>query len=261
MTALLRAVHAEWTKLRTDTGHGWLLLAFVAVTTGLSAAVSATVPCDAARCGQDQVKLALTGVTLGQTVVAIAAVLVIGNEYGSGLIHLTLSAVPRRLTALAAKATILTAGTLTAGTAAVLLSVLCARHLLPTTGFTPAHGYPPLSLTDTPTLRAAAGSVLYLTLIALLALGVATAVRDTAAAIGTVLALLYLFPLLTYVVSDPHLQRHLRQWGPMPAGLAIQSTTNLHALPIGPWPGLAVLTLWSTAALLVGGLLLARRDA
>jgi hypothetical protein len=41
-------------------------------------------------------------------------------------------------------------------------------------------------------LRAAAGSVLYLVLIALLALGVATAIRDTGVSIGAVLALLYL---------------------------------------------------------------------
>jgi len=38
-------------------------------------------------------------------------------------------------------------------------------------------------------LRAAAGSVLYLTLIALLSLGTATIVRDSASAIGTVLGL------------------------------------------------------------------------
>ena len=38
--------------------------------------------------------------------------------------------------------------------------------------------------------------MLYLALIALLSLGVAAAVRDSAAAIGVVLGLLYLFPIL-----------------------------------------------------------------
>lgn len=261
MTGLLRAVHAEWTKLRTDTGYGWLLLAFVVVTAALSAAVSASVQCPAAGCGEDQVKLSLTGVTLGQTVVAIIAVLVIGNEYGSGLVHTTLAAIPRRTTVLAAKATVLTATVLTTGTAAVLLSILCGRYLLPGNGFTRAHGYTALSLADGPTLRAAGGSVLYLALVALLALGVAAVVRDTAVATGTVLALLYLFPLLTHLVTDPYLRRHLSQLGPMPAGLAIQSTTDLHHLPIAPWAGLGVLALWSAAALLAGATTLARRDA
>ena len=47
----------------------------------------------------------------------------------------------------------------------------------------------------------------------------------------------------------------------MNAGLAIQATKNLRALPIGPWPGLGVLAVWAGAALLAGGLLLRLRDA
>jgi hypothetical protein len=42
----------------------------------------------------------------------------------------------------------------------------------------------------------------------------------------------------------------------MTAGLAIQATTGLRSLPIGPWPGLGVLAAWAAAALLAGGLLL-----
>lgn len=34
-----------------------------------------------------------------------------------------------------------------------------------------------------------------------------------------------------------------------------------HELPIGPWAGLGVLATWAAAALLVGSLLLHRRDA
>ena len=80
-------------------------------------------------------------------------------------------------------------------------------------------------------------------------------------AIGLVLGLLYLFPILAALVADPHLRRHLEQIGPMTAGLAIQATTNLRGLPIGPWAGLGVLAAWAAAALLAGGLALARRDA
>ncbi len=59
--------------------------------------------------------------------------------------------------------------------------------------------------------RGAAGSVLYLALIALLRLGVAAAIRDPAAAIGVVLGLLYLFPIVASVVAGPHWYRHLQQ--------------------------------------------------
>jgi len=47
----------------------------------------------------------------------------------------------------------------------------------------------------------------------------------------------------------------------MNAGLAVQSTTNLSKLPIGPWAGLGVLAAWAAAALLAGWLLLRLRDA
>jgi ABC-2 type transport system permease protein len=103
--------------------------------------------------------------------------------------------------------------------------------------------------------------VLYLALIGLLSLGVAAMVRDSAVAIGLVLALLYLFPIVAAMTSDPHWQRHLEQIGPTTAGLAIQATIGLRSLPISPWAGLGVLAAWAAGALLAGGLLLRQRDA
>jgi len=86
-------------------------------------------------------------------------------------------------------------------------------------------------------------------------------VRDAAVAIGIVLGLLYLFPIVAGVVSDSHVQRHLQQIAPMTAGLDIQATTGLRSLPLSPWAGLGVLAAWAAAALLIGGLLLRLRDA
>jgi ABC-2 type transport system permease protein len=168
----------------------------------------------------------------------------ISGEYGTGMILLTLTATPRRSTVLVAKAIVLTG------------LVLAGRLILPGHGFTPAHGYPLLSLADGAYLRAAAGSVLYLALVGLLGLGIATAIRDSAAAIGVVLGVMYLFPVVTATVSNPRWQRHLEQIAPMSAGLAIQATTGLRALPISP----CVLAAWTTGAMLAGGLLLQFRD-
>ena len=47
----------------------------------------------------------------------------------------------------------------------------------------------------------------------------------------------------------------------MTAGLYIQATTGVQALPLTPWQGLSVLAAWAAAALLAGGLLLRLRDA
>ena len=255
------ALRAEWTKLRTLPGTLWLVLAIAVLTIAVSAAVTSSVTCSAADCGQDPAKVSLTGIDLGQAVVAILAVLAISGEYSTGMIRVTFAAMPRRTTVLAAKAAVISGLTLLAGTVAVLGSVLIGRLVMPGKGFTAAHGYPLLSLGDTSVLRATAGSALYLTLIALLSLGIATLIRDSATAIGLVLGLLYLSPIIAQMISDPSWHARVERYAPMNAGLAIQDTRNLSSLPIGPWEGLGVLAVWAAGALLVGGLVLRLRDA
>jgi ABC-2 type transport system permease protein len=262
MAGMRDALHAEWTKLRTVAGSAWLLAATVALTVAVSAAATAAARCPSGTvCPEDTTKLSLTGIQAGQAIVAILAVLAISGEYSTGMIRITLAAIPRRSAVLAAKAVILAALVLAAGAAAVGGSVLAGRILLPGHGFTVARGFPLESLADGLTLRAAAGSVLYLVLIALLSLGIATLIRDSAAASGVVLGLLYLSPIILGVVTDPVWSHRLERYAPMSAGLTIQDTTNLRGLPISPWGGLGVLAAWAAAALLAGGLLLRWRDA
>ena len=254
------ALRAEWTKLRTLPSTGWLLAGAVGVTTAVSAIVAAAWHVNAGSTA-DPTRLAFTGIEIGQAVIAVLAVLAVSEEYGTGMIRVTFSAMPRRLTLLAAKAANLAGLTLPAGLAAVAGCMLAGRLLLPAAGINPAHGYALVSLSHDPTLRAAAGSVLYLVLVAMLSLGVATAIRDTGASIGAVLGLLYLPSIAAQLIHDPTWQRHLDQIAPMTAGLAIQVTTNLRNLPVAPWTGLGVLAAWAAAALLAAGLLLRLRDA
>jgi ABC-2 type transport system permease protein len=259
--SLLDALRAEWIKLRTLPGTPWLLAAIIALTVAVSAAATAAVTCPAGGCSVDPARLSLTGIDLGQAAAAVLGVLLITSEYSTGMIRATIAAMPRRATVLTAKATIATGLMLAAGTIAVLGSVLAGRLILSGHGLTPAHGYPPLSLGGGPVLRAAVGSVLYLALTALLSLGIATIIRDPGPAIGTVLGLLYLDPILADVVHSPHWHNLIERYAPMSAGLAIQATTGLRSLPISPWAGLGVLAAWAAAALLTGGLLLHLRDA
>jgi ABC-2 type transport system permease protein len=140
------ALHAEWTKARTAGGTAWLLFAVIVATVAVGGMVATATRCPAVGCGQDPAKVSLSGIDLGQAVVVILAVLAIGGEYGTDMIRVTLTAMPRRTTMLAAKAAILTGLVLAAGTVAVLGSVLAGRLILPGHGFTPAHGYPLLSL-------------------------------------------------------------------------------------------------------------------
>jgi ABC-2 type transport system permease protein len=131
------ALHAEWTKLRTAPGTIWLLLALIALTVALGTAVAAAVTCPSGGCNQDPTKLSLTGIGLGQAAIAILAVLAVSGEYHTGMIRITLTAMPRRPSVLAAKATILTGMTLGAGTLAVAGCLLAGRLLLPPTASPP----------------------------------------------------------------------------------------------------------------------------
>jgi len=97
-------LHAEWTKLRTVASTGWLLLGAAVLTVAVGTAADAAATCPAGGCQADPAKLSLTGVQAGQAIVAVIAVLAISNEYSTGMIRVTLTAMPRRLTVLAAKA-------------------------------------------------------------------------------------------------------------------------------------------------------------
>ena len=257
--AAAAALRAEWTKFRTVAGPPCLLAGVVALTVAVGAAAAGAARCSSASCGIDPAKVSFTGTYLGQAVVAVAGAAAIGNEYSTGLVKLSLTAVPRRLTWLFAKAAVLAATVLSAAALAVAGAALAGRLILPGRGFTPAHGY--ATLTSATDLRAAACTVLYLTLIALLGLGVAAATRDAAVAAGLVLGVLYLFPLAAAIVANPPLARHLQQVGPLTAGLDAQATTGLSNLPLTPWQGLGVVALWTAGAVGLGALVLRLRDA
>jgi hypothetical protein len=261
----LRAVRAEWTKLRTAPSTAWLVLVGVAAMVALGALVAAgtsTRHCPTpSSCPYDTTKLSLIGVHLGQIGIAVLSVLAITNEYATRMIQSTLTAVPRRAVVWASKLAVVTAAALTAGVIGVVGSVVAARQILPGNGFTVARGYAVLPLADEATRRAAIGTVLYLGLIALLGVAVGAIVRDTAGALTTVLGLLYLAPMLSMVISDPRWHRRLERYAPMTAGLAVQATRNLPQLPIGPWAGLGLLAVYVAAAVLLAAVLFVIRDA
>jgi ABC-2 type transport system permease protein len=251
-------VRAEWIKARTTWVTAGLLLGLLVTVVATDALTLAATRCPAAGCGQDPGKTAFTGVDVGQAVVAVLAVLSVCGEYANGMIGVSLAASPRRARVLAGKTAVATALVLAVSTVAVAASVLIASLVLPGRGFVAAHGYAPL--VSASMLRAAAGSALYLGLVAVLASGVAWLVRDAATAAGAALGLLYLFPVLAGALT-PAARRLLEQIAPMPAGLDIQATVGLRSLPLPPWAGLGVLALWALAALAAGGALLHLRDA
>jgi ABC-2 type transport system permease protein len=230
---------------------------------GLSLAVSGTLRIESCRapCYEDTVKMSLFGVRLGQVCVAILAVLAVTSEYAHRTITPTLAAVPRRWAVLAGKLTVVTVAALITGVVGVAGSTVIAHLMLPGRGFTPANGYPAVSLLDDLTRRASVGTVLYLGLIALLSAGVALLVRDTGGSLAVILTLLFASPLVALFVSDPRWQHRIHRFSPMDAGLAIQATRDFATVHIGAWAGVGLLSAYAVAAALVGGLAFRLRDA
>ncbi|MET9383968.1 hypothetical protein ABZY09_23530 [Streptomyces sp. NPDC002928] len=83
-------------------------------------------------------------------------------------------------------------------------------RMLVTKATKPSTGYPLPTLTDGPTLRAAAGSLLCLMLVTLLGLALATLLRDTSGAITLGLGILYIVPVLSNTLASPTWQ-HLSE--------------------------------------------------
>ena len=61
------------------------------------------------------------------------------------------------------------------------------------------------------------------------------------------LTLLFVAPVVAMLVSDTHWQNRIHRYAPMDAGLGIQSTRDLAALPIGQWHGVALLAGYARA--------------
>jgi hypothetical protein len=200
----------------------------------------------------------LRGVWLGQVVVVALGATAVTSEFASGTIRTTFAAIPRRIVAFSAKVGVVGAVALAVGSAASVSSFLVAQPLLHEGGYV-APAYPAVSLADALAIRAVAGSALYLTLLALFAVSVATIVRHPATAMTAVVGLV-LGPtvVMEFFAGTP---RELLQQVAPSAGLAIQITTARYDTPpLGPWGGLGVTAAWALAALLVAAWTIGRRD-
>jgi ABC-2 type transport system permease protein len=263
VTSPAPTVRAEATKLWTLASARWLVAATVAALVVVGPMVAATLDADHCRndaaCGLDPVRASLAGVWVAQIAAAVLGVVAMSTEYEPAQIRTTLAAVPRRLEVLAAKLAVVAALAVAAATVGTLGALATGRMVVARSGVAAAAGGG-VSLGDAATLRAAVGTVCYLALVAALALGLGTVLRDAGLGVVSVLGLLYLFPILVAVITDPIWQHRLQRYGPMQAGLAVQSTRGVDSLPIGPWAGLAVLAGYAAASIAVGAAAFRWRD-
>ncbi len=236
---------SEWTKIRSVRSTYWTLIAAAATTIGLSAIICAVFVAQYAnltaqdKAGFEPASASLTGGILGQFAIAVLGVLVITGEYASGMIRTTLAAVPRRLTVLAAKVAVFGAFTLAATMTACFIAFFIGQAILSAKDIG-------VSIADPNALRTVVGAALYLTILGLLSLGLGALLRKTAGAISTVVAILFVLPVLASFL--PSSLEAIQKYLPSNAGQVIIGGSG-GADTLTPWVGLGVFGLYAVAVL------------
>jgi ABC-2 type transport system permease protein len=246
--AMTSAMLAEWTKLRTVRSTVVLPLALLGGVPAMAVFVVATSslqPDDTILGGS------LTGAVLGQMIAGIFGVLVVAGEYGTRMIRVTFAARPRRSTVLVAKAVLVASVTFAAALAAGALSYLIGTVALSGRGY--AAGDPMPALIGVATNIAA---------VAVLGLAAGAVLRQSAAAIVAVLAVIVLPGLFGPLFGD--LQRWVAGASPTASLQKLSQISDATVEAVGSlaaWPSLGLVCAYTVAALAVAVLLTDRRDA
>lgn len=251
-------IGSEWLKLRSVRSTTWTLLTTAVLTIGIGALgcwaeksrwsrISAL-----QRLHFDPTSRSLSGVFLGQLTIGVLGVLVISSEYASGMIRSTLAAITSRSLVIATKALVFVFVAFVVSEAIAFASFFIGQSVL--TG-----GPPHATLGEPSVLRAVFGSGLYLALLGLLALGLASIIRHTAGAITVFVGVVLILPLLTSALPTS-MANDVSPYLPLTIGSAIKSVSpQSHAF--SPWTGLLLLAGYAILALVVGAWLMTRRDA
>ncbi|WP_406506708.1 ABC transporter permease [Streptomyces sp. NBC_00212] len=259
MASVPAVLKSEWTKIRTVSSTTWTLACALIVTVAISAALCALMKSQFDDLGPtekltfDPTFISFSGMILGQLAMVVFGVLVVGTEYSSGMIRSSLAAVPRRGTFLFAKLAVATLLALIVGMATSFLSFFLGQALL---------GPHRTTIGEPNVLRAVVGAGLYMALIALFSMGVATMLRSSMLSLGI---LMPFFFLISQILSAVPGAKNVARYFPDRAGSQIMQVVpdamNSDPAPYGPWGGLGIMVLWVIAALAGGYLVLRKRDA
>jgi ABC-2 type transport system permease protein len=245
---------AEWIKLRSVRVNVVGIAAAAVALVLLGVLFSALGGTDMGPGGTatDSVSFAFGGMPLSQLIIGVLAALFVGSEYASGLIRTTFGAVARRTRVLRAKAIVFGGATWLAMTIGAFGAFFAGSAVY-------SGNLPTYSIDDPGVLRAVLSAGVYGACVALIGIAVGFLLRSTAAAIGVLLGLLMLAPLLVGLLPGT-IGDTLTKILPSNAGEAMMSVTSRDSL-LSPLLGFAVLVAWVVGLLAIAGVTLRRRDA
>jgi ABC-type transport system involved in multi-copper enzyme maturation permease subunit len=258
-----RVARSEWLKAGTLRSVWATAISAVALTAGFAALIAFGITM--ADTGENLDPAQLIAQTFGDhpalttlawsigfthAVVAILGVLIVSSERASGLIAMTIAAVPRRTLVVLAKLMVSAISGAVLGVLAAVSSFLVSRP-----AFAP-HGYTE-SILDLDVLVSIAGSAAYLALVGVIASSIALLIRSTAAAAGAVLALLIVLP--GFVQLIPGIGRTIALTLPSSLGQALYSPVSVLGWPTFGLAGTGLLA-WAVVLAVVGSVTFAHRD-
>jgi hypothetical protein len=252
----VRVLRSEWIKMRSLRSTTLTLLAAIVAMIALAWIVGAATNSHWTRMSLierlrfNAVDRSLAGVHLAQLAIGVLGVLMISREYATGMVRATLSAVPRRLPVLWAKASLYAVVTFVLMFGSSLVAFLVGQHFLG------SHG---TDLSAPHAWRSIFGTAGYLTAVALLAVALGFIIRSTAGGIATLFGLLLVLPGIGLLLPTDW-QAHTVPYLPSNAGEAFYSAAP-EPTALSPGTGLLVLVIWLVVAVAAAAVLLKRRDA
>lgn len=252
-------VRSEWIKLRSLRSTGWSYAIMILASGGMAGLMTLSVPLDSvgslpleggASVDATVMAMALVvGLQISQLIICVLGVLVITGEYSTGMIRTTFTAAPRRLGAYSAKALVLFIVTFLVALITSAFSYLVAALVMFSRGRT-------APLFEPEILGPVFGGALFLACVAVFALGIGTVLRSGAGGIAASMGLLLVLPIVLSLIPlewvsemQPYLLYMLGMTLTGMSGQAISTATALIGTGI-----------WALAALLLGAILLRRRD-
>ncbi|MEU9314297.1 ABC transporter permease [Streptomyces sp. NPDC048295] len=259
MASVPAVLTSEWTKIRTVSSTVWTLISAFVVTVAMGAALCALMNAQfddlpmAQRATFDPTLISFSGMVLGQLAMVVFGVLVVGTEYSSGMIRTSLAAVPQRGSFMFSKVAVAGLLALVVGIATSFVSFFLGQALL---------GEHRTSIGAENVLRAVVGGGIYMGLIGIFSMGVATMLRSSMLSLGILMPFFFLVSQILSVVPGA---KKVARYFPDQAGSKIMQVVPdaMHSTPApyGPWGGLGILVAWVAAALIGGYLVLKKRDA
>jgi hypothetical protein len=256
------ALRSEWTKMVSVRSTIWSLIATAVLTLAICVLATGT---EAGRWAHtnagnrlafDPTSLSLAGFLFGQLSIGVLGVLMVSAEYSTGTIRATFGAIPNRLLVLAAKVTVFSAVAFVLGEILSFASFYIGQAIL--SGSTPT-----AVLSQPGVLRAVIGGGLFLTVLGLFALGLGTIIRHSAGAITTFVGLFFVVPLIVETLPAG-IKNAVGKYLPDNIGATMTTVKQGFRTDVptfSPWVSFGILCAYAAAALIVGGVLLVRRDA